>query len=63
VTGDSANRNQDINYWADQSPNDLRAQLNLRHPNRIRGQMTEWAFARKPQLLEIIKRMIDNGTW
>ena len=63
VTGDSANRNQDINYWADQSPNDLRAQLNLRHPNRVRGQMTEWAFAKKAQLLEIIKRMIDNGTW
>ena len=63
VTGSSANRNQDIHYWEQQSPNELKAQLNLRHPNRGVGVMTEWAFAKKPELIAIIKRMIDNGTW
>jgi hypothetical protein len=54
------NKNNDINFWKEQSANELRAQLKLRDLQKFRD---EWAFKSKDQLLQIIQDMISKGTW
>jgi hypothetical protein len=54
------NKNSDINFWKEQSANELRAQLKLRDLQKFRN---EWAFKSKDQLLQIIQDMISKGTW
>ena len=53
-------KNKDINFWKEQSPNELRAQLKLRDLRKFRD---EWAFKDKNQLMGIIQDMIKKGTW
>ena len=49
-----------MKFWEEQSPNELRAQLKLRYPQRFKD---EWAFEKKPQLLEIIRGLIKKKEW
>jgi hypothetical protein len=55
----SINRNTDMNFWEQQSANEIRAQLNLRNRNQIGN----WAFKNKKQLEDLVSGMIRAGTW
>ena len=59
ISGMDINRNNDLNFWKEQSPNELRAQLNLRNP----GTRGDWAFKDRLQLHDIVGGMIQSGTW
>ena len=60
ITGISVNKSQDMKFWKEQSANDLRRQLKLRYRDKFEK---EWAFKFKPDLLEIIKSLIQNKQW
>ena len=49
-----------MDFWKQQSANELRAQLKLRYPDRY---LKEWAFKSKDQLFEIIRELIKNKQW
>ena len=50
------NRNTSINFWAQQTPNEIRAQLRLRNiPTN------DYAFLKKPQLIEFVRNLIKNN--
>ncbi len=57
--GVSVDSTTDMNFWRDQSANEIRSQLNLRNRRGIRN----WAFEARPQLLELIEHMIKKGSW
>ena len=59
ISGLSINQSQDLDFWKNQSANELRAQLHLRNP-RERG---NWAFKSKDQLVGLVGDMIQQGTW
>ena len=44
-------------FWRDQSANELRNQLKLRDPHKFKD---EWAFKSKPDLIKIIKELIEQ---
>ena len=49
-----------MDFWKQQSPNELRVQLKLRYPDRY---LREWAFKKKPELFKIIEELIKNKQW
>ena len=59
LTNVTVNRSKDMEYWKQQSANEIRAQLSLRSPmlRRIHGGKT------KPLLLQLIETMIRDGSW
>ena len=59
MTGVNINRSTDMEFWKNQSPREIRTQLNLRNRSRI----GDWAFKSKQQLHDIVEEMIKNGTW
>ena len=59
ISGLSINQSQDLDFWRNQSANELRAQMHLRNP-RERG---NWAFKSKDQLVGLVGDMIQQGTW
>ena len=59
MTGVNINRSTDMEFWKNQSPREIRTQLNLRNRSRI----GDWAFKDKQQLHDIVEEMIKNGTW
>ena len=58
LTGVTLNKNTSINYWAQQSPKELRAQLKLRNVP-----INDYAFLKKPQLVEFIRNLIRTYNW
>lgn len=58
VSGVSMNKSTDMNYWRQQSANELRAQITLRQ-----GRRADWAVKNRDQLIELIKKMIAEGRW
>ena len=60
IRGVNVNKSEDMNFWKQQSANELRAQLRLRQPDRY---MKEWVFKMKDQLFEIIRELIKNKQW
>lgn len=58
ITGENANKSTDMKFWADQSANELRAQITFRM-----GRRADWAVKTKAQLLSHIKQMIKDGKW
>ena len=60
VSAIQPNKSSDMAYWKEQSANELRKELKLRDLQRFRD---EWAFKSKDQLLEIIRGLIQAGTW
>ena len=58
LTGISANRSTDLDFWKQQSANELRAQITFRQ-----GRRADWAVKSKPQLVELVRQMIADGTW
>jgi hypothetical protein len=59
MTGVKLNNSTDMNFWKEQSANEMRAQLNLRFP----GQRGDWAFKDRQQLIYIIEVKIRDGDW
>ena len=59
IAGVSINRSTDMSFWEQQSAREIRTQLHLRYPDRIR----DWAFKTRLQLLNIVKDHIVRGTW
>lgn len=59
LTTVNINRNQDMEFWNEQSAREMRSQLNLRFPNK-KG---DWAFKTRLQILNIIKDLINKGKW
>ena len=57
ISGIKPNNDTDMEFWKEQSGNELRAQLKLRYPDRFNK---EWAFKERPQLLEIITELIKD---
>jgi len=49
-----------MEFWKEQSPNELRAQLKLRYMQKFKN---EWAFKSRAQLLEIIENLIFEKKW
>ena len=49
-----------MEYWKEQSPNELRNQLKLRDMQKFKN---EWAFKSFEQLLEIIQNLIKQKKW
>jgi hypothetical protein len=59
MTAITLNKSTDMEYWSQQSPNEMRAQITLRT-----GQRTPSTTGpNKKGLLKVIKSMIDKGTW
>ena len=58
ITGVKLNKNTSINFWAQQSPNEMRAQLKLRNVP-----IGQYAFLKKPQLVEFIRTLIRDYKW
>jgi len=59
ISGLCVNQSQDLDFWRNQSANELRAQITLRRP-RERG---NWVFKSKEQLVGLVDEMIKQGTW
>ena len=57
ITGVKLNRNTSINYWAQQTPNEMRAQLKLRNIP-----INDYALKKK-DLVEYIRNLIRSNTW
>ena len=49
-----------MDFWKQQSANELRTQLKLRDRGRY---LKEWAFKKKPELFKIIEELIKNKQW
>jgi hypothetical protein len=58
ITGVKLNRNTSINYWAQQTPNEMRAQLKLRNIP-----INDYAFLKKKDLVEFIRNLIRTNKW
>ena len=58
LTGVAANKSTDLDFWKEQSANELRAQITFRQ-----GRRADWAVKTKAQLLDLIKQMIADGKW
>lgn len=58
ISGTNANKSTDMNFWAQQSANELRSQITFRQ-----GRRADWAVKTHGQLLDIIRDMIKKGTW
>jgi hypothetical protein len=58
LTGVTINRSKDVNYWMQQSANELRAQLVLRGWKRADAGVKDLK-----QLQQIVKDLIANGKW
>ena len=58
LTGVTLNRNTSSTFWAQQSPNEMRAQLKLRNIP-----INDYAFLKKNDLVEFIRNLIrtNNG--
>ena len=48
----------DMEFWKEQSANELRAQITFRQ-----GRRADWAVKTKAQLLDLIRKMIAEGKW
>jgi len=53
------NKNTDMDYWKDQSSNEIRSQIQMRKT----GPRGTWAARDKDALLGIVRRMIKRGLW
>ena len=53
------NRTRDMTFWEQQSARELRNQLYLRNPSRVR----DWAFKTKQQLLDIFRARTAGADW
>ena len=58
LTGVAANKSTDMNFWKEQSANELRAQITFRQ-----GRRADWAVKNKAQLVDLVRQMIADGTW
>ena len=58
MTGVNLNKSTDLKFWKSQSPNEIRAQLNLRNlPKK------DYAFLDKKHLLEYLRNIIRSNKW
>ena len=58
IAGISANKSTDMDFWKQQSANELRAQITFRQ-----GRRADWAVKTKDQLVELVRKMIADGKW
>ena len=58
ITGIKLNKNTSINFWAQQTPNEMRAQLKLRDIPKA-----SYIWLKKPQLIEFIRNLIKDYKW
>jgi len=58
LTGVTLNRNTSSTFWAQQSPNEMRAQLKLRNIP-----INDYAFLKKKDLVEFIRNLIRTNKW